>query len=210
MGAAGVTGSAGEFLLGVAGESHFGGFAFGKRVPLQLGQRLRVEPRVLSSCADPHLEQTYVPWPGFVPARATTHLPARWRRWLRKGEDSGPVVRPGLGCAGRAAGSANVTSTSKVLGSHLNLLFQPAHQARTDRMQDEPTRGVGPHLGLEFPGEFWIRTCAPSECATRDDGSGEPRHLSSQALARALLNRSARGRAHDLVQPPRPHVVDQP
>jgi hypothetical protein len=112
-GCRGATGSAGEFLLGVAGESHFGGFAFRKRVPLQLGQRLRVEPRVLSSCADPHLEQTYVPWPGFVPARATTHLPARWRRWLRKGEDSGPVVRPGLGCAGRAAGSANVTSTSR-------------------------------------------------------------------------------------------------
>jgi hypothetical protein len=63
-------------LLGVeeARESHFEGLALRKRVPLQFGQRLRVEPRVLNSCVAPHLEQTYVPWPGFVPARATAHL----------------------------------------------------------------------------------------------------------------------------------------
>jgi hypothetical protein len=65
---------------GVAGESHFEGLALRKRVLLQFGQRLRVEPRVLSSRAVPHLEQTYVPWPGFVPATATAHLPVRWRR----------------------------------------------------------------------------------------------------------------------------------
>jgi hypothetical protein len=61
------------------GESHFEGFALRKRVPLQFGQRLRVEPRVLSSCTVPHLEQTYVPRPGFVPGRAKAHLSARWR-----------------------------------------------------------------------------------------------------------------------------------
>lgn len=50
-----------EFLWGVeeAHESRFGGFAFAKRVPLQLGQRLSVELRVLSACAILHLEQTY-------------------------------------------------------------------------------------------------------------------------------------------------------
>jgi hypothetical protein len=71
-----------EILLGVeeGGKSHFEGFALRKRVPLQFGQRLRVEPRVLSSCAVPHLEQRYVPWPGFVPARVKAHLPVRWRR----------------------------------------------------------------------------------------------------------------------------------
>ncbi len=69
-----------EILRAVAGESHFEGFALRKKVLLQFGQRLRVESRVLSSCAVPHREQTYVAWPGFVPARATAHLPACCRR----------------------------------------------------------------------------------------------------------------------------------
>ena len=56
----------------------------------------------------------------------------------------------------------------------------------SDRMQHESTRGVGPNLGLEVPGEILDLDVRPvGACATRDDGSGEPRHLSSPVLAGA-------------------------
>jgi hypothetical protein len=53
-------------------------------------------------------------------------------------------------------------------------------------MQHESTRGVGPNLGLEVPGEILDLDVHPvGACATRNDGSGEPRHLSSPVLAGA-------------------------
>jgi hypothetical protein len=76
-------------------------------------------------------------------------------RWLRKGEDSGPVVRPGLGCAeSRRTGWRDLDV--KVLGLPPRLLFCPDRPAAgtpgaNRRMQDKPTRGVGPNLARLSP-----------------------------------------------------------
>ena len=180
-------------LLGVqeAGESHFEGLALRKRVLLQFAQRFRVEPRVLSSSAIPHLEQTYVPWPGFVPARATAHLPARWRQRLRKGEDSDLDLRFRSPIPVASTPGANTLGLDAARTG-------PRH--RSERWPESPPRGLDPD------GRPRRRV------RQRDDGSGEPRHPSSLAARSSPghLNRSSRGRAHDLLEPPRPHVVDEP
>jgi hypothetical protein len=136
-------------------------------VPLQLGQRLRVEPRVLSSCADPHLEQTYLPWPGFVLARATAHLPVPLATMVEKGRGfGGPSSDSGWAAPGvRRIGQRDFDI--KVLGSHLDLLFRPppsgSQHTRRERIGcNEPTRGVGPNLGLDAPAEVLDPDVAPS------------------------------------------------
>jgi hypothetical protein len=154
--------------VGSSCESHFfGGFAFRKRVRLQLGQRLRVEPRVLSSCADPHLEQTYVPWPGFVPARATAHLPVPLATMVETGEGS-RVRRPTRARLRREVGRIGQRDLDiRVLGSHRDRLFRPppsgSQQTWCERIGCRTNRrGVGPNLGPDAPAEVLDPDVAPS------------------------------------------------